>query len=276
MNYLKFTIALADEFHEYLIAELMDLDFEGFEELEDSLIATIPANRFDDYKREELERLVFNFDSNASVQEEIVQPQNWNQTWEKTIKPQVVGRFYVRPTWESPHPKNDLIDLIIDPKLAFGTGYHPTTRLMLEAISEVVEEGDEVLDAGTGTGILGIAALKVGAKSVFGFDIDEWSKDNAYENIQLNKVENFEVELGSIEVIPEGAKYDVILANINRNILINLMPTFVGLLKPRGRLLLSGLLDTDEEKMLELPSLLKVTYMETKQQLEWISILFKA
>ncbi|MFV1885036.1 MAG: 50S ribosomal protein L11 methyltransferase [Balneola sp.] len=276
MDYLRLSISLQDDFHELLIAELFDLDFEGFEEEDNLLIASIPANRFDDFKREEIERMLLNFGDAEIRNEELIAPQNWNQTWEQSIKPQRIGKFYVRPTWAPENDDPDVIELLINPKMAFGTGYHATTRLILEWIPEVIQKGDKVLDSGTGTGILGIAALKVGAVSAFGFDIDEWSKDNAEENMELNKISGFQVQLGSIEVIPKEDKYDVILANINRNALIYLIPQLLTFLKPGGKLLLSGLLENDEETIRSQESVAGLTHIETRQQLEWIAMLFTA
>ncbi|GAB5409057.1 MAG: 50S ribosomal protein L11 methyltransferase [Balneolaceae bacterium] len=277
MDYIQISISLNEAYHELLIAELFDMDFEGFEEEEHILIASIPANRYDDFKREELERLLIGFGGNASVlKEELISPQNWNRNWEQTIKPQKIGKFYVRPTWAPENDEHEAVELLIDPKMAFGTGYHATTRLILEWVPEVISNGDEILDAGTGTGILGIAALKVGAISAFGFDIDEWSKDNAEENMFLNGINNFKVELGSTEVIPDSSKYDVILANINRNALIHLIPKLLIFLKKDGKLLLSGLLKEDEETMLTQESVKALTHLETRQQQEWIAMLFNS
>lgn len=278
MEYIELRISLKDDFHELLIAELFDLDFEGFEQEDDLLVATIPAHHFDDSKREEIEQKLMSFGGEPSIlSEKTIAPQNWNKEWERSIKPQTIGQFYVHPTWSIiEEDLGDKIELLIDPKMAFGTGYHATTRVMLEWLPEVIKEGDKVLDAGTGTGILAIAALKLGAKSAFGFDIDEWSETNARENILLNQVENLEVKLGSTEVIPTGEKYDVILANINRNALIELIPEFLKFLKKGGHLLLSGLLEEDEEMMLQQPALQKITHIDTRQHLEWIAILFEA
>lgn len=277
MNYVELRISLKDDFHELLIAELVDFDFEGFEQLDDLLIATIPTNRFDDSKREEIEQKLMAFGGESAIlSEKIITPKNWNEEWERTIKPQTIGEFYVHPTWSaSPDDIDDKIELMIDPKMAFGTGYHATTRVMLEWLPEVISEGDEVLDAGTGTGILAIAALKLGAQSAFGFDVDEWSETNAHENILLNQVENFEVKLGSTEVIPEGKKYDVILANINRNTLIELLPELTKFLKEDGKLLLSGLLEEDEEVMLNQSAVQKFRHVDTRQHKEWIAILLE-
>lgn len=275
MDYIELRISIKDDFQELLIAELFDRDFEGFEQDDDLLIATIPSNRFDDSKREEIERILMALGTDSSIlSEKVIGPQNWNEEWEQTIQPQTIGKFYVHPTWKSfDGDLGDKIDLMIDPKMAFGTGYHATTRVMLEWLPEVVNKGDKVLDAGTGTGILAIAALKLGAKSAFGFDIDEWSETNAKENILLNEVENFQVKLGSTEVIPAGEKYDLILANINRNALIDLLPELTEKLSENGKILLSGLLEEDENIIRDQDSVQKLNYIDTRQHGEWIAIL---
>lgn len=277
MNYIRLHIRIPEQYHEILIAELFDRDFDGFEQESDTLIASVPASLFDDVKREEIEQVLFGIGEAELLHEELVTPQNWNKDWEATIKPQTLGKFYVRPTWGTPvDEKSGLIEILIDPKMAFGTGYHATTQLILGFLPDVIEKGDKILDAGTGTGILGIATLKLGADLVFGFDIDEWSKTNAEENIKLNEVHNFQVELGSVEVIPVGAVYDVILANINRNALAQLLPGLLRYLKPGGKIMLSGLLDTDEEFMLGQPSVSKLKHLETRQEQEWIALLLKS
>lgn len=276
MDYIRIYIAIADEFQELLIAELFDMDFEGFEEEEDRIIASIAAKNFDDYKREEIERILLHYGDDAYIErEEIVAPQNWNANWEQSIEPQTIGRFYVRPTWGEAYHGEEFIELLIDPKMAFGTGYHATTRLLLEWIPEVVKGNEEVLDAGTGTGILAIAALKAGAEQAFGFDIDEWSEDNARENMALNNIDKFEVKLGSIETIPSEKEYGLILANINRNALMELIPELNKHLKPGGKLLLSGLLEADEPTILEITDKQLLTHVATRQQQEWIAILLR-
>lgn len=278
MQYIELKISLPDDLHELMIAELFDLDFEGFEQEEDLLIASIPMKRFDDTKREEIERLLIHWGGKGSIQSEtLIESQNWNEQWEQSIQPQTIGKFYVHPTWSSMEDASgDKIELLIDPKMAFGTGYHATTRLILEWLPEIIQKGDELLDAGTGTGILSIASLKLGAASAFGFDIDEWSETNARENILLNEVDHFEVQLGSLEVIPPEKKYDVILANINRNALMELMPGLTARLKEEGLLLLSGLLEEDEQTMLNLPALKALDHKDTRQLQEWIAMLFQA
>ncbi|MTI88360.1 MAG: 50S ribosomal protein L11 methyltransferase [Balneolaceae bacterium] len=276
MEYVQLTISAENDLHEILIAELFDFGFDGFEEQDKQLVASIPADKFDFTKREEIEEILRKLGEAESVmKEEIIEEKNWNQAWEKSIKPQTIGKFFVHPTWTKQEGGIDTIELIIDPKMAFGTGYHPTTRVMLEWMPEVVEQGDTVLDAGTGTGILAIAALKLGAGSAFGFDVDEWSEMNASENLYLNGVSNFEVKRGSVEVIPDHEKYDLIFANINRNALAEMSGDLIQHLKPNGKLLLSGLLLEDEEAMLNLKSLSDLDHVETKTHGEWIAILFQ-
>lgn len=275
MNYIRLHIQIPEDYQELLIAELFDRDFDGFEQEENLLIASTPAERFDDTKREEIQYLINDIREAQLLKEEVVTQQNWNQKWEESIEPQTIGRFFIRPTWSDQRPHQpDQIELMIDPKMAFGTGYHATTRLMLEMLEQVVQKGDRVLDAGTGTGILGIASLKLGASSVFGFDIDEWSEANARDNIALNRVQNFEVRLGSTEVVPDGLLFDLILANINRNALAYMLPDLLSKLKEGGKILLSGLLEEDEEFMLNHKPLNKLKHVETRHHQEWIALLF--
>ena len=275
MEYIRLTIALHHSFHELLIAELFDMDFDGFEEInEETLSASIPDREFNDSKRSEIERILIKYQNQSRIlTEEVIQAQNWNHNWEQSIEPQNIGKFYIRPTWGSKSGNKHHIELIIDPKMAFGTGYHATTRLILECLPEIIKNEDTVLDAGTGTGILAIAALKLGASSAFGFDIDEWSEENAKENMLLNDIDHLEVKLGSIETIPKDRKFDVILANINRNTLLELVPKLENHLKKGGKMLLSGLLFDDEEKMLQVAHKQSLRHVFTRQQQEWIAIL---
>lgn len=277
MAYLSITILMTNKYQEILIAELFDLDFVGFEEREENiLIASIPTKHFDDTKRETIEKILYNISKSSRIlAEEIIHHQNWNEAWERSIVPQTIGKFYVRPTWAKQNETDNYIELIINPKMAFGTGYHATTRLLLEWLSEVINKNDIVLDAGTGTGILALAALKLGAASAFGFDIDEWSEVNARENMLLNQIDNLEVKLGTVDTIPIGAQYDVIIANINRNALLELIPILTKYLKKDGKMLLSGLLVEDEPKIRSITKKQHLVHVGSRQQQEWIAILLR-
>lgn len=273
MNYLRIEFELSAGLHELFIAELMDLDFYGFEQFDDRLVAYIEKRRFNDSNREYLEQLVAAYSGDSIMEFEDIPEQNWNEAWEKTIQPQRIGKFLVKPTWSTETPGDDEILLEIDPKMSFGTGYHATTRLMLEHIQKMDIKGKTVLDAGTGTGILAIAAIKVGAKKATGFDIDSWSRDNAFENILLNKVDHSaEIRFGGIETVDEYEVFDLILANINRNVLLEMIPSLVDHTTKGGMICLSGLLHTDEDSMRDALSEFPVEIMDIEREEEWILI----
>lgn len=249
MDYIKLVIAVEDDYQENLIVELLDLDFDSFEQQQGRIISYISRQNFNDVYRGRIEQILAAYPGNGFIEsEEVVAQQNWNEEWEKTITARQIGTFFVRPTWSGETAPRDTILLEIDPKMAFGTGYHESTRLMLKLLSDAVSKGDNVLDAGTGTGILAIASVKLGAEKVFAFDIDEWSITNATENVLLNEVSGqVEIKKGGREVIPGGTTFDLILANIERNTILELLPDFREILRNGGCLLLSGLLETDRE-----------------------------
>lgn len=274
--YLELKIIMPEKYQEFLIAELNELDFEGFEQDDNYILAFIPASRLDDTAREHIERIISGFEG-AWIESEIIhQPKNWNKEWEGTIQPMSVGNFYIKPTWSMvPVPEGRIV-LEIDPKMSFGTGYHETTRLMLRMLEKTDCTESTILDAGTGSGILAIAALKLGAKSAAGFDIDEWSYQNALENAYLNKVDDrFSVMLGTISMIPESDSFDIVLANINRNILLEISGSLTGKVKDNGFLLLSGLMTTDRETILAEYGNKRLHLVDEMSEGEWVSLKFQ-
>ncbi|NGP87930.1 50S ribosomal protein L11 methyltransferase [Fodinibius halophilus] len=276
MKYIKLVIEIADEYQESLIAELFDMDFDGFEQREDSIVAYITKESLGIGDREQIDQLLGAYPGDGYIKsEEVVAEQNWNAQWEQTIKAQSIGQFFVKPTWSQASVPNDKILLEIDPKMSFGTGYHETTRLMLEALAKLLEGGETIIDAGTGTGILSIAAIKLGAKEALAFDINEWSITNTKENILLNGVsEDITVKLGSSEVIADVAAVDLIMANIEKNVILSLLDDFIPALKQKGKLLLSGLLETDLDQLKEE---LKPHFeiLEVYHENEWIAVFAK-
>lgn len=277
-HYLEVKINIQIENQDMLISEMSDLYFDGFEQYDSYLLAYVQANRLSDAKREDFKKLITaQLVPCAFVAERIIEPQNWNSEWEKTIEPMTVGEFFIRPTWKPVPTPTGCYLLKIDPKMAFGTGYHETTRLMLRMLSKCIKPGINVLDVGTGTGVLAIAAIKLGAKYAFGFDIDEWSYVNATENALLNEVsDQFEIKEGSFETIPLVTHFDIILANVNRNMLLSTSNQIVNPLKSGDVLVLSGLLDVDEEAILECKDYASLKFIDRLQENEWISLRFEA
>lgn len=274
MKYIKLVIGIEDDYQETLISELLDLEFDAFEQLTGKIITYVPKERFSDVNRERIEGILRVYPGDGYIKsEEVVADQNWNEQWEQTIKAQTIGTFFVKPTWSAEQAPAGHIQLEIDPKMAFGTGYHETTRLMLKFLPDVVKKGDRVLDAGTGTGILAIAAIKLGAVSAFAFDIDEWSITNTRENILLNEVEKqVEVIRGAVEVIPAEQKFEVVMANIQKNTILDMLPALSDAAAVGASILLSGLLEKDrpviEENAAEEGLVLKDVGLEN----EWIAL----
>ncbi len=273
MKYIKLVINVADEYQESLIAELFDMDFDGFEQRDGQIITYITKEQFGISDRERIDQLLETYPGDGYIEsEEVVADQNWNEQWEQTIKAQTIGQFFVKPTWSCKAVPEDKILLEIDPKMSFGTGYHETTRLMLRALPNIIQKEDLIIDAGTGTGILSIAAIKLGAKRALAFDIDEWSISNTKENILLNDVADaVSVKKGSSEVVPKDISADLILANIERNTILSLLGNFKKMLKSDGQILLSGLLKSDEQQIMgELKDGFDV--LDISRENEWIAI----
>jgi ribosomal protein L11 methyltransferase len=273
MEYIKLVISIDDDYQETLISELLELEFDAFEQQDGRIITYVPKERFNDVHRERIEGILRAYPGDGFIEtEEVVADRNWNEEWEKTIEAQTIGKFFVKPTWQRAEAPDGKILLEIDPKMAFGTGYHETTRLMLKLLPDIISGNELVLDAGTGTGILAIAAVKLGAEKAFAFDIDEWSITNTRENILLNGVdERVAVRKGSLEIIPKGSSYDVILANIERNTILEMLPQLHSLLKPNGKMLLSGLLDKDEQSIAKKLEQLDLKTREIRHENEWIA-----
>jgi len=271
VNYIKLVFDIEEKYQEMIIAELMDLDFYGFEQEDERLIAYVEQPRYNDAHREYIEQIIAAFPGASFYEAESIPEQNWNETWEKSIRPQVISEFLVKPTWSEAVPDEGQTLLEIDPKMAFGTGYHATTKLVLNELSKISFKNKEVLDAGTGTGILAIAAAKLGAKRVLGFDIDPWSRDNAVENIYLNGVADVaEFRFGGMEVVDDYEKFDVILANINRNAILELISSFTDHANTDATIVLSGLLNTDEQVLRENLENLPLSVEQVTREEEWI------
>lgn len=244
MNYQEFTISCHPDFIEILIAEFGALGFDTFQENETGFITFLEGefdvNLLNELSNRYLESASFSY----SIKETI--KQNWNKEWEKNYDPIIIDETcVVKAAFHTDLPPYP-IELIITPKMSFGTGHHETTHLMLAEILTLNFTGKKVLDAGTGTGVLAILAKKLGASSVFAFDIDDWCVENTDENAKVNGVE-VEVIKASIEDVNAKGEYDVVLANINKNVLLGQMQYYKRALSSGGNLLLSGFYSEDLE-----------------------------
>lgn len=212
-----------------------------------------------------------------SVQENFIVEKNWNEEWEKSREVvHVTDKIVIKPTFKEYNAKPNEIVLILDPKMSFGTGDHQTTKICLQFIEKYIQPGLKVLDAGSGTAILGIAAAKLGAKKVIAFDIDEWCFENGIENVQLNGVTGkVEIRKCELKEIPEN-DFDFIIANIQKNILLVLAGGLKERIKKNGILILSGLLAMDRESIFNKFSSLGFSEIDFLKMEEWIGLAFKS
>jgi len=240
MNYTKIIFDLSPdslENREILVAVLSDLAFESFDETEDHILGYVPGESFN---FEEMNGITSTLPFSVHTENEMIPDQNWNEVWEKNyFKPLLIGgRCLVRAPFHTEYEPAEF-ELVIEPKMAFGTGNHETTTLMAEQILNMDLTGKTVLDMGCGTGILGMLASLKGAKSITAIDIDTWSFESTVENARLNNISNLEAKLGDATLLGSES-YEVIFANIHKNVIINDLPAYENVLQSSGRLYLSG------------------------------------
>ncbi len=277
MAYLEFQIPIrtwSKTECEILIARMSEIGFEGFVENDDQIQAYILAEVFSG----DLFNLLI--DDLAALGMKVQYmfheclEQNWNEEWEKKFDPVVIDKkVLIRAPFH--HSDDDLpCTIIIEPKMSFGTGHHHTTRLMIEAMINLELEGRRILDMGCGTGVLGIYACFRGAMSVLGVDNDQWAYENALENVQKNKATAMEVRFGDAGSL-DGTEFDVVLANITRNILLRDLPEYHRHLTKEGILLVSGFLAEDVQFILDAAYLCGMEHLQTAELSNWISLSFK-
>jgi len=241
MNYYELlftTITTEDCQQDLLINALGEIGFDTFEEVDFGFKAYIPSVDFNQEQLDEtllLYRDMFTF----SYEVTLIPQKNWNEVWESNFEPLVIGdKIYVRATFHDPRPEFPY-EIVIDPKMAFGTGHHQTTSMMLQLMLENDFVNKKVLDMGCGTGILAIMASKLGSGEITAIDYDPVCYDSTIENAQLNNILNVKALCGSKEVIPDE-HYDTILANINRNILLDQISRYSEVLNPAVRFTLAA------------------------------------
>ncbi len=264
-----------DSIREIFPSIIFDFGFEGFLEDDRGIHCYIPADLWNEEILQQMEETAQNFNLPAFQLISItpIENKNWNEEWEKTILPiQVTDNIIISPSWNITKAKPEQTVLIIDPKMTFGTGYHETTRLMLRLMEKYIKAGMRALDLGTGTGILAIAAAKMGTSFSLGVDIDELSLENGLENIERNNTQGkVEIRIGSLDVVTEN-NFDIIFANIIRNTILELMPEITARVKQDGIILLSGLLHSDQQIIAESLTQNNCSLLEVIAENEWIGI----
>lgn len=256
-----------DDLSEMLIAQLAELGYDGFLEEPNELKAYISAEAFN---QQALTNLLSAYQLSAVTNS--IEKQNWNILWESNFSPMQVDQFVgVRASFHQPI-QNVQHELVITPKMSFGTGHHGTTYSVMKLMESINFDSKKVFDFGTGTGILAILAEKLGAALVVGVDNDPWCIENAEENVQVNNCKNIHIALS--DTITSNEQYDIVIANINRHILELNMLLFPQIINSNGILILSGLLLSDELEMIELCKQSGFKHEQTLTKDGWIAIKF--
>jgi len=266
MDYIKITFAdLQPEQKEILIAQLADAGYEGFEEKDVSLDAFINSKSFDTVILNEI-----SFKYQTPYTKEKIAETNWNQVWESSFEPVIVNDYVaIRADFHKPII-NTKFEIVITPKMSFGTGHHATTHMMIELMKEIDFNGRSVLDFGTGTGILAILAERSGAKTIVAIDNDDWSIANAEENFKKNNCNKIILRKSS-DAMSE-IEFDIILANINKNVILENLVLLDKQLNKSGQILLSGLLEADKDEILRIATELRLKLKKELIRNNWIAL----
>lgn len=272
-SYLEFNIKIEPLYpwNEILMAELINIGFDSFTEEQDGILAYIPKDLLNEEELKSLwllnheeVKISYTFQEMPNI--------NWNEEWEKNFSPiNVEGKVLIRAEFHE--SQNTPYEVIIQPKMSFGTGHHATTYLMIQQMLEMDFADKKVLDMGCGTSILAIFAKQKGAGRTLAIDIDDWAVENSKENAVRNNID-LEVQQGTAESLGKE-NFDIILANINRNILISDIPTYTSVLNQGGKLLLSGLCFFDVDDILEVCTQQNLTLKNKVQREEWVSLLLE-
>jgi ribosomal protein L11 methyltransferase len=269
MEYIEVDIEIEkyEVFSDIVVARLNEIEFETFLENDNGVRCYIQAKLFDKKKLDiELDKIKqytkLNFNINHVAQK------NWNEEWEKNFKPvQINSHCLIRSEFHN-NSGNFKDEIIITPKMSFGTGHHETTFLMINELYNLDLNDKSILDMGSGTGVLSIVASKNGAKQVVGIDIDEWAFQNSIDNAKLNNTENISFLHGDIKLI-ENQDFDIILANINRNIIEKDIEEYYNLLSDKGDLLISGFLVEDVDFIINLSINNRFNVINKKNKGQW-------
>ena len=274
MYHTRLTVTCDPLFSEILMAEISQAGFDSFLELGTGFEAYAEADRFDRHQVDEI-REKYHQVKPLSFTWDRIEKKNWNEEWENNYKPVVVDEKCIIRAGFHKIEKSYPYSITITPKMSFGTGHHQTTYLMLKAQMELDHKDKMVMDAGCGTAILSIMASKRGAKAITAFDIDEWSVVNGRENIEVNNCHNIEIRQGMISELTFEGNYDIILANINKNILLQELPQYVSYLNPEGFVLLSGFYEKDIPALMERAGQYRLVHVRSGARENWASLLLQ-
>jgi ribosomal protein L11 methyltransferase len=273
-EYVQLSLDIPQDQYDPMVAVLSEIGFYAFEETPSELKAFILAG---DYNEGTFNQTVEHYFPELLVSKEVeyIPAKDWNLEWESNFHSVRVGDFCeVYPPHRAPDPTVRW-HVQVAPKMAFGTGHHATTWLMLDACSRMDFAAKRVLDMGAGTGVLGMLAHKLGASHVTLIDIDPWSEENMRENAGLNHIEGLEIISGDSSAIPNEGGYEIVLANINRNVLMADRDRFVAAMNAGGKIALSGFYDFDAEKLLLHYSKAGLKLIERREREKWVFLLFE-
>ncbi|MCC7050876.1 MAG: 50S ribosomal protein L11 methyltransferase [Bacteroidia bacterium] len=278
MNYksVKINIEPFFPYAEIIMAELAEIGFDSFDDNSPPLlIGYCPENN---YNLQQVNEVLKNTSAQSEIKLSIVEitnykSQNWNAEWESSFQPITINQQIIIRAPFHEQPQNFLFDIVIQPKMAFGTGHHETTYQMAENMLPVDFDNKTVLDMGTGTGVLGILARMKKSKKVYFVDIDDWSIENTRENILLNNSDHYEIIKGDINAVP-STTFDIILANINKNILKQQLPFYANLLSKNGLLFMSGFFTTDVNELTLLANQFNFKLIKQTEKNSWACVIY--
>lgn len=273
MDYIEVKFTNPVELNEIILAFLSDSDYEMFEENEQGMNAYIQQEK---YSESDLISLLSAIPNHEKINYEIavIEGKNWNKEWESNFSPvDINDTVFIRAPF---HPANDHYkhEIIIEPKMSFGTGHHPTTTLMIQLMLENNFKNRSVLDMGCGSGILAILASQLGANTILAVDFDQWAYENTIENCERNNAKEIEVLKGNVNAII-GKKFDFILANINRNILLSDTFQYASCLNEHGILMQSGFLIEDEKLLIENANNFGLNHITSVHKEKWSAMTFQ-
>jgi len=274
MDFLGIKIDCKPEFSEILIAEFAEIGFESFVETDTGLVAFISEFEFqDDLFNEVIER--YRQSTSIVYSKDVVERKNWNEEWEKQYDPIVVEDLCLIKAPFHQIDKKYPFEILIQPKMSFGTGHHDTTYLMIQALISQTLTEKNVLDIGCGTGILALLALKYGAASATALDLDPWSVENTSENAALNELDDVQIIEGTVQQVEKSQQFELIFANINRNVILDEINLYSSHLKEGGNVFCSGFYEKDAVAVEKAARNWQLEVIYRKVRNQWICIGFK-